>query len=328
MNRTLTAALLGIGCMALATTAALSQDTPKEDAKEGPTPQSQGYDLLGKKFEKAPELKAEVTDAWKQTPLHSVKAIKGKGPDVVLDLRAMHDGSHIYLLARWPDESASVTKKGWVYTKEGWQQLKGDEDRIAFAFNVNTTGFAEKGCASLCHYGSEMGTGAEGEKADLWHWKAARGGLHGYCDDQFFQFDDEKGRADDEGGSAYKDNADKEGKAPLRRWKDDADKNGPFNEETSVEIAADWKPAEGYTVPSLWLRAPKGSRGDIEAVGKHADGHWIVMFKRKLDTGNADDAKFEAGKDFAFTAAIFDDTGAKTGSEHKKTTVVRLRLEK
>lgn len=327
MIRNWLAVALGAGCLGFLATAALSQEPAKEGGKESPTAQSQGYDLLGKKVDKAPELKAEINDAWKQAPLHTVKVVKGKGADVELDLRAMHDGAYIYILARWADADQSITKGGWTYTKEGWQRLKGDEDRLAFAFNVNVAGFAEKGCASLCHY-SEMRTGAEGEKADLWHWKAARGGLHGYCDDQHFAFSDEAGRADDEGGSAYKDNQEKEGKTPLRRWKDDADKNGPFSEDTTVEVAADWKPAEGYTVPSIMLRKPKGSRADIEAVGKHSDGHWVVMFKRKLDTGNADDVKFEPGADTALTAAIFDNTGAKTGSEHKKSGVVRLRLEK
>lgn len=321
MSRKLVAVALGAGCMALAASAALSQD-----AKEGPTPQSQGYDLLGKKVDKGPELKGEVTDAWKQAPMHSVRAIKGKGDDVTVDLRAMHDGEYLYILARWPDADMSIAKKGWQYTAEGWTQVKGDEDRIALAFNVSTAAFAEKGCTALCHDG-DMKTGAEGEKADLWHWKAARGGLHGYCDDQHFQFDSEKGRADDEGSSAYKDNQAKEGKAPLRRWKDDADKSGPFTEDTTVEVAADFKPEAGYTVPSVLLRKPKGSRGDIDAVGSHVDGHWVVMFRRKLDTGHADDAKFEAGKDAVFAVAIFDNTGASTGSEHKKSRVVRLRLE-
>jgi len=317
------AALLGAACLGFAATAVTSQ----ENGKESPTPQSQGYDLLGKKVEKGPELKAEVTDAWKQAPLHTVKAIKGKGDDVEVDLRAMHDGTYVYLLARWADADQSITKKGWIYTKDGWERLKGDEDRIALAFNGNAAGFVEKGCAVLCHY-SEMRTGAEGEKADLWHWKAARGGLFGYCDDQNFVFSDEKGRADDEGGSAYQDNQEKEGKAPLRRWKDDADKTGAFTEESSVALDDKFKPEVGYTVPSIMLRKPKGGRADIEAIGKHSDGFWVVMFKRKLDTGNADDVKLEAGADAAFAVAIFDNTGASTGSEHKKSRPVRLRMEK
>ncbi|MBE7492476.1 MAG: hypothetical protein HS108_12045 [Planctomycetes bacterium] len=319
MHRPLLAALFALGCFGLAVTAAFSQD------KE-PPPQAQAYDLLARRVAKGPELLAELSETWKQAPLHSVRVVKGKGEDVSVELRAQHDGTHLYLLARWPDATQSITKKSWTRTADGWQQLKGDEDRIALAFNISASGFAEKGCAVLCHDVS-MRTELEGEKADLWHWKAARGGMHGHGDDQFFQFDDEKGRADDEGSSCYKDNQEKDGKAPLRRWKDDADRTGPFNEDTTVEVTADFKPEPGYTVPSLLLRKPKGSRADIEAVGKHTDGHWLVVFKRKLDTGHSDDVKFEAGKDALFALAVFDDTGAKTGSEHKKSGVVRLRLD-
>jgi hypothetical protein len=171
-----------------------------------------------------------------------------------------------------------------------------------------------------------MRTNKEGDTADLWHWKAARGGMNGYCDDQNFKFSEDAGRSDDAGTSAYSDNKEKEGKGPARRWKDDADQKGAFTEETSAAIDDKFEAKEGYTVPALTLRKPSGSRADIEAVGAYKDGFWQVMLKRKLETGNADDAKFEVGKDVAFTVAIFDNTGAKNGSEHKKSRPATLRV--
>lgn len=317
------AACLCAAVAALLSTLVLAQDAP---SKEPPAPQPAGYDLLAKRVATAPELKAEVTEAWKQAPAHTVKAVKGKGADVEVEFRAMHDGEKIYLLARWADADQSTGKKGWTFTREGWQQSKDDEDRIALAFDINAEGFAREGCAVLCHY-SAMHTPAEGQKADLWHWKAARGGLFGYCDDQHFSGDVKKGRADDDGSSAYKDNQEKDAKQPSRRWKDDADKTGQFTEESSVALDDKFKPAEGTTVPAILLRQPKGSRADVSGIGRHADGFWVVMFSRKLDTGNADDVKFQTGKNLPFTAAVFNNTGAKTGGEHSKSGVVMLRLE-
>lgn len=312
-----------LAAMACAAGFVVSQEVPPRE----PTPEAKKTQvLLARKTDKAPALSAELTQAWKEAKPGTMRAAKGKGADVDVELRAMHDGTHVYLFARWADADESTVKGAWLRGKDAWEKQKGDEDRIAFAFNVNVANFAEKGCTALCHLG-DMRTDKEGEKADLWHWKAGRGGLHGYCDDQNFKFAEDSGRVDDTGTSAYSDNMDKAGKAPIRRWKDDADKMGAFTEETSVAIDEKFQPKEGDTVPALILRKPGGSRGDIEAIGACQDGYWQVMFKRKLDTGNADDAKFEPGKDVAFTVAIFDNTGAKDGSEHKKTLPATLRLE-
>lgn len=325
MNRNrLAALLLGSASLGFAANAALSQENPGNTPVPPPPPPA--YDLVAIKVEKLPELKAELTADWKQAFPCSVMAVKGKGPDVKVELRAMHDGKQICFLVSWDDADASFAKKGWQYTKEGWQQVAGDEDRISFAFNIDAAGFAEKGCGVLCHNG-DMRTPAEGQKADLWHWKAARGGRFGWCDDQHFAFADGNGRTDDAGTSAYTDNQAKEGKAPLRRWKDDADREGPFNEDTSVPLDEKFTPTEGYTVPSILLRKPDGSRADVEAVGRHDKGRWTVMLRRKLDTGADDDVRFTSEKDCHFTVAVFDNTGAKSGTDHKKSKPLRLHLQ-
>lgn len=285
------------------------------------------YDLLVKRTDKAMPLSAELTDQWKQAPLLTVKTFShdGKtGPDV--DLRAMHDGEYIYIWTRWADATESTVKGAWEFGKDGWARLKGDEDRFAIAFAGNVKEFATQGCTALCHDG-DMRTDKEEEVADLWHWKAARGGMHGSSDDHQFKFAKESGRVDDAGTSAYRDNKAADGKSPARRWKDDADRKSGFSEETSVEIAEGFKPEVGYTVPAVILRKPSGSRGDVEAVGAYKDGHWQVMFKRKLATGNADDVALASGTNTHLAVAVFDNTGATTGEEHLKGRPMRVRVE-
>lgn len=312
MNRMFAVATLLMAlCAGLIATA---QDKPKQ------------LELTAKKVEKAPDLKAELDDTWKSAEAVTVKtgyAPDKAGPEV--ELRALHDGTHIWLMARWKDEDKSDTKKAWEVKDGKWAQVEGDEDRFAVALNGNVEGFGEKGCGNLCHYGS-MGTAAEGQTADLWHWKAARGGQNGYADDQHFN-DEVEGRKNDEGKSAYSSNANDDKTAPKWIWKEKADSSGPFTAETAQEISKEYKLVDGTRVPSYLLRTPEGSRGDIEAAAEYKDGWWTVVLKRKLDTGNKDDVKLVAGETTHVAIAVFNNTGAKTGKEHSKSWPFKLALE-
>lgn len=283
-------------------------------------------ELKAKKVEKAPELKAELDDTWKSAEAVTIKTgytPEKAGPEV--ELRALHDGTHIWLMARWKDDDKSDTKKAWEVKDGKWTQASGDEDRFSVAINNNVEAFATKGCMALCHDGA-MTTNIEGQTADLWHWKAARGGQNGFADDQHFNGEVE-GRKDDEGKSAYAGNANEDKTAPKWVWNEDADVSGPFTLNTARELPADYKLTEGLRVPSNLLRNPEGSRGDIEAAAEYKDGWWTVVLKRKLDTGNKDDAKLTAGETTHIAVAVFNNTGAKTGKEHSKSWPLKLTLE-
>lgn len=301
-----------------ATVAVLAQD------RQDP-PVRQSLEITVNKVEPIKELKAELNDTWKDLPaltFQTRKDAKNSGPDV--ELRALHDGENIYIMTRWKDDTKSTTKKTWEWKDGKWTKSEGDEDRIAIAINGTAKDFDVKGCGVLCHYG-DMGTSSEQEHADLWHWKAARGGLNGFADDQNFSQEPE-GRKDDAGQSAYASNANEAGDAPKWIWKDAADKESSFTEATSADLPEDFKPEGAYTVPSNRLRTPEGSRGDIQTAAEYKDGWWTVVFKRKLDTGNADDAAFKAGEDSHIAVAVFDNTGAKTGKEHAKSGAIKLKL--
>ena len=76
-------------------------------------------------------------------------------------------------------------------------------------------------------------------------------------------------------------------------------------------VEAAWS---GYTaihaiVPEMILRTPAGSRGDVQVAAAWENGRWIYEFKRKLLTGNQDDAQFFPLKNYEFSITVFNNCG-------------------
>jgi len=115
--------------------------------------------------------------------------------DVTVTLKALHTKDRIFMLATWPDPTASFTRGGsWTYLDESWQKPNPEqsEDRMSFFWpigditgNPHDTG----GCMSKCHmyyptdtdphessHGIVDDAWLESGRADMWHSKAARGG--------------------------------------------------------------------------------------------------------------------------------------------------------
>ena len=72
----------------------------------------------------------------------------------------------------------------------------------------------------------------------------------------------------------------------------------------------------GNTIPFRLPVKPSGSRFDVKAISRHANGAWMVMLYRKLNTGHEDDVVFNPMKNYSFALAVFDDSG----SDHSKAT--------
>jgi hypothetical protein len=72
----------------------------------------------------------------------------------------------------------------------------------------------------------------------------------------------------------------------------------------------------GDVIPYRLPVKPSGSRYDVKAESRHADGRWKVMLHRKFNTGQEDDVTFNPKKRFSFAMAVFDDSGA----DHSKAT--------
>lgn len=283
-------------------------------------------ELVAVRAEQALPLQTMPGDAWKAAPEFRILARAGHIGDTWVTMRAMYDDEHFYLHASWADKTESHVRGTWQFGEDDWQRQAGDEDRLAIAFNISSEKFNREGCDGFCH-DDKLYAPEENAKIDLWHWKAARGGRFMNSDDQVLVYDKEGGRVNDAGRTVAGDNVNAEKTGPARRWKDDADKGGPLNADTSVLIDAAFKPKIGYSVPYVLHRPGEGSRADIESRGEWKDGRWHVMFKRKLNTSHNDDAQFKPGGRVSFGLSVFDNTGAKVGNEHAKSAVAWMTIK-
>ena len=184
--------------------------------------------------------------AWSSAPLATLAS--------GLTMKAVHDGTTLTVLASWPDATLSMTRGGsWSWDGSAWSTAPSSgnsEDRLAILWDINATGFETQGCAVACH-SDGMWLANAGERADVWHMKAARslgtiGGsqtgvltvdattfevtagsvtLHGYADDKYFGQDggDDRGRYGDAGGSTYGRNRNSDATGPLYLESDPAD---------------------------------------------------------------------------------------------------------
>ncbi len=218
--------------------------------------------LLVKKFSTAPSFDGDIDEVWSEArPLLSTASVTPAGDRVITlngssngdlsleptdlmdpytgesykySLKGGHDGTNLYLLLEWEDDTDSQERESWFFNPDTskWQQEnkyanhKNDkfyEDKFGFMFPIGSPeGFATGTCTVTCHGGLTDPTPGqkvtrhymknEGELTDFWHWKRDRHALAEACDDGFVQWEDDfgkasaNGRKNDEGISPYKNN--------------------------------------------------------------------------------------------------------------------------
>lgn len=184
-----------------------------------------------------------------------------------------------------------------------------------------------------------------GEVVDMWHWKRVRCTYpETVVDDQQMVYKEhtgdagQNGRTGDEGTSGYHGNSvtlmldgtGEEVKVPMYVIPGQTDYAyitiDQINDGTAKEITAvasdgtltydggTINPADGgyengtgaKRFPSVWVENFTGSKADISCAANHTGSGWVVEFARKLDTGNADDVKFDVTKEFPFGLALFN----------------------
>jgi len=106
------------------------------------------------------------------------------GPAAPVALRAVHTGSQLYVLCEWTDPTSTQTvdPSTWQFDVPDGQPLQwsrsGGEDQLVLAWPIGASaGFADQGCASLCHAGpagQPTMHAAAGERMDIWQWAAGR----------------------------------------------------------------------------------------------------------------------------------------------------------
>jgi hypothetical protein len=247
--------------------------------------------------------------------------------------RVIFTQDEIFFLISWDDPTQSTVKQSWHFDGEHWSHLPGDEDRLALLFEIGRIQqFATKSCAVVCHSPADLpreqwklATKTQAEKGDLWHWKAARSAHYGYADDGWLTVAGnpsgsyrETGRRNDAGEGGDVHNEEPGGMLPRYMFKNPppAGEHGILLFEEAVPIDPSFAFKAGDVIPYRLPVLPKGSRFDVKAESRHADGRWTVMLRRALQTGNADDVAFDTRKRYSFAMAVFDDSGA----DHSKAT--------
>jgi len=255
-----------------------------------------------------------------QVPFEGKEKFAAKKASVTT--KAVYTGENIYFLFKWKDPTLSIIKGAWKYDGQAWSHQKGNEDRISLLFEINRiNNFATKGCAVVCHVppgatnakDGKFGTSTAAEKGDLWHWKAARSDPSGVADDTYVTKISEKkgGRKGDagKGGDKKNLNADKSKPAYMLSHGESLGKHGILLAAHATNISDYSVFKAGDTVTYRMPKNYEGSRGDIKAVSRHANGGWTVMLYRRMDTGYDDDTAFNPRKKYNFAMALFDDSG-------------------
>ena len=263
--------------------------------------------------------------------------IEGREPVVgangTVTTRALYTDDRLFFLFKWKDPTQSVTKQSWMFNDPQWVHLKGNEDRLALLFEITRINkFATRGCAITCHSPADvprkewkLATKTDDEKGDLWHWKAARSAPYDYADDAWLTVAGnptgsyrETGRRKDVGAGGDIKNETLDGTRPLYMQNSAIKPSAPgfLLAEEAVKIMDYSIFKTGDIIPYRLPVKPSGSRFDVKAISRYADGGWMVMLSRKLNTGHEDDVVFNPKKRYSFALAVFDDSG----SEHSKAT--------
>jgi hypothetical protein len=249
------------------------------------------------------------------------------GRRATVTTKAVYTDDSLYLRFRWDDPTRSVTYKAWKFDGEKWSHSKDYEDRITLLFEISRIHkFATKGCVVTCHgpgYAPKkewtFATKTSTEIGDLWDWRAAGSDPYKYAVDNYLTVagywggwasSKKTGRRQDagNGGAIQNQTADKS----KPRYMPDPSKKpsapGFLLRQEAVKITDYSIFKAGDVIPFLLPKKPTGSRFDVQAVSRYANGGWTVMLCRKLDTGHHNDVVFNPLKQYSFAMALFDDS--------------------
>jgi hypothetical protein len=157
-----------------------------------------------------PQIDGDLSDpAWRAArtivvPTQQGANFDGAGASEV-EIRAVHDGQFAYFAFVWTDPTRSLKHLPLIKKADGWYLLNegyGVEDEDAYyedKFAVllsNGDALAGDGSAHLgqaplrgkpaAFSGRGLHYTTDDSVVDVWHWKATRGGLLGFMDDNFF----------------------------------------------------------------------------------------------------------------------------------------------
>lgn len=253
----------------------------------------------------APAIDGEIDAAWSSaTPLVvTVREAVGAGSPRTVKLRALHTANPpmLYVLAEWEDDTKSDRRDPYLWNAQtkAYDRPTRPDDQFALEFPISG------------EFDVSMLAMGKTYTADVWHWKAGRGGPIGYVDDKRHIIS----ATAIEKANEY--SFGPHGKVYIQR---------PMDSGTHA-YAVKPKPTthEGDEVDSFVQQQPSGSVADIRGKATHNGRRWTLEMARRLDTGNADDAVIRADDSNLCAIAILDD---ELYWHHSVSTLIHLTLAK
>jgi hypothetical protein len=293
--------------------------------------------LVATKVKKAPTgLDDPIWQEAKEIQVSLEGKAKFAGKKLMVRTRAVYTYEDLYFRFAWKDATRSVTKAAWQFNGQKWSHQKGNEDRLALLFEITRIkNFGSQGCTATCHgpyrhplRDYKFSTGTAAEKGDLWHWKAARTDPYQHADDQWLTVPNEQtGRRNDAGKGGDIRNETEDKSKPLYMQNATRKPSKPgfllMNEAVKITDYSGFK--AGDIIPYRLPQNLIGSRGDIKAFSRHANGGWTLMLYRPLDTDHEDDAIFDPRKMYSFAMAVFDDSGDEDSYDIETTITLKFK---
>lgn len=217
-----------------------------------------------------------------------------------VEMKSLYDDEYIYFLFSYADPTKSIDRFPWIKQEDGtWKQLSNKdstghdntyyEDKFAVFWDINTKGFAKKGCNDACHRVKKgMNAGhkdknparkytQEDEYIDMWHWKGVRTAVHNQLDDQYIDSNTDpkanKGwgrKGDSKTGGGYVNNI-KDGQ-PAYVSETLTDETLLIVDSEKIPFTIDYNKTD--RIPGLTGKPFMGSRGDIEVGAMWVYGYW------------------------------------------------------
>ena len=283
---------------------ARAEASAPEPAPPEPAPGEPGQDsanlLRAPRVTDPPRVDGQADDpAWAGAPELRVPLEGSPGPEA-LRVRAVHDGTRVYVLVRWADRTRDALYRPWVWDPARGTYHQNDQADDGLALSI----FSTPGLGDTCML---QGKGME---ADLWLWRAFWSDISGLAVDARLQVS--RTRLPRSNPYPARDGS---GQLWVRRESD----RGALG--WSFFIPVDF---QGAVVPSYKPSRAAGSRADVHARGRWEDGGWTVELSRALDTGHPDDVPLAPGEERTIAFAVYD--RAEKG-RHAVSGPVRLRLE-
>ncbi len=232
----------------------------------------------------APKVDGQGNDpVWTSAKLHTTPADIPKRifkPGDSVELKVVHDGTHVYFLLKWRDKTKSVLHKPyrWNRSQRAYVESEELEDAAYIAFEKEGS------------FNVNMRAGIDAVW-DAWYWQAARTNPAGYAKDETHHYTKKKPKEKarfirlDTGKFGY-----------IRRTMDEG--------KSVVEKVLPPTRRKGSVVVQYKSQKPNGSAADVRAKGSWRSGWWTVEWSRKLNTGHEDDTVFVPGKGYGFALGV------------------------